>query len=306
MTHFGLRIADCGFVERASLNPKSSIRNPQSRKGFTLLELLAAMSLMVVVSSCLYTALYTGFRAYQTAQTAVDPTLAAVNAIEVIKQDLRGVLPPGTHLAGSFIGTDASGIKGVDNDSVEFYTTHIFPEDSQTASLVVSAPLTDQATDTGVMGGIGKVELLLDEDMEAHDGTYLLLRDVTTNLLAPNEPVPIEQVLCRGVVSLNLRYYDGSDWVDGWDSTSTTDPNMLPLAVEVDLQISHRDKYSKELQKRRLVESFLVSCKTVPASTDTTGGTSSSGTKSSASSSSSSKSSSSSSSTTPNSKTNPS
>ncbi len=54
------------------------------------------MSLMVVVSSCLYTALYTGFRAYQTAQTAVDPTLAAVNAIEVIKQDLRGVLPPGS------------------------------------------------------------------------------------------------------------------------------------------------------------------------------------------------------------------
>jgi prepilin-type N-terminal cleavage/methylation domain-containing protein len=270
-TYFGWRRAEGGFAARASLHP-------QFRKGFTLLEMLAAMSLMVVVSSCLYTALYTGFRAYQSAQVAVDPTLAAINAIEVIKQDIRGVLPPGSHLAGSFIGTDATGMKGVDNDSLEFYTTHIFVEDSQAASLAVSTPLTDQATDTGVIGGLGKVELLLDEDMDAHDGTYLLLRDVTTNLLAPNELAPIEQVLCRGVVSLNLRYYDGTDWVDGWDSTA--DSNSLPLAVEVDLQIAHHDKYSKELQKRRLVESFLLACKTAAATSDTTGGTSSSGTQS--------------------------
>ena len=89
------------------------------------------MSLMVVVASCLYTALYTGFRAYRSAQAAVDPTSVAINVIELLKQDICGVLPPGSHLAGAFIGTDSGGIKGVDADSLEFYTTHVYVDDTQ-------------------------------------------------------------------------------------------------------------------------------------------------------------------------------
>ena len=91
-------------------NANPEIRNPKSEiamRGFTLLEMLVAMVLMVVVASCLYTALYTGFRAYRSAQSAVEPTLQAINAIELLKEDIDGVLPPGSHLAGSFIGTDS-------------------------------------------------------------------------------------------------------------------------------------------------------------------------------------------------------
>ncbi len=261
--HFGLRIADCGFLVRAFFNPQLT------RSGFTLLELLVAMSLMVVVSSCLYSALYTGFRAYRSAQTAVDPTSAAINVIELVKQDIAGVLPPGGTLAGAFIGTDSGGLKGVDADSLEFYTTHIYVDDTRLNGR------TTTATTTPLVGGIGKVALLLEEDDEKKDGTYLLLRQVTTDLLAPKQMDPEEQVLCRNVVSLNFRYFDGTGWVDSWDST--TDANSLPLAVEVDLQIGHKDKYSKELQKRRLVQSFVIPCKTETTESDTTG-TSTSGT----------------------------
>jgi prepilin-type N-terminal cleavage/methylation domain-containing protein len=266
--HFGLRISDCGLTVRAFFNPQSAIRNPQSaRSAFTLLELIVAMSLMVVVSSCLYTALYTGFRAYRSAQAAVDPTSAAINVIELLKQDIGGVLPPGGTLAGAFIGTDSGGLKGVDADSLEFHTTHVYVDDTQW-----SGPTT---TTTPLVGGIGKVALLLEEDSEKKDGTYLLLRQVTTDLLAPRQMEPEEQVLCRNVVSLNFRYFDGTGWVDSWDSTA--DANSLPLAVEVDLQIGHKDKYSKELQKRRLIQSFAIPCKSDTTDSETTG-TSTSGT----------------------------
>jgi prepilin-type N-terminal cleavage/methylation domain-containing protein len=268
-------------VVRAFFNPQSAIRNPQStRSAFTLLELLVAMSLMVVVSSCLYSALYTGFRAYRSAQAAVDPTAAAINVIELIKQDIGGVLPPGGTLAGAFLGTDSGGLKGVDADSLEFHTTHVYVDDARLDGR------TTTATATPLVGGIGKVALLLEEDSEEKDGTYLLLRQVTTDLLAPREMEPEEQVLCRGVASLNFRYYDGTGWVDSWDST--TDSNSLPLAVEVDIQIARKDKYnsnSKELQKRRLVQSFAIACKTetTESETTTTGTSASSSTKSSAS-----------------------
>jgi prepilin-type N-terminal cleavage/methylation domain-containing protein len=240
---------------------------------FTLLELLAAMSLMVVVASCLYSALYTGFQAYRTAQTAVDPTAAAINTIELLKQDISGVLPPGSHLAGSFIGTDSGGIKGVDADSLEFYTTHLYANDILSDGTVTTSTTT-QTTNVPLVGGIGKVAFLLEEDSETRDGTYLLLRQVTTNLLAPQEAVVDEQVLCRSVVSLNFRYHDGTDWVDAWDSTA--DSNSLPVAVEVDIEIGHHDKHNKEIQKRRLIQSFPLLVKTEAAETDTTSGTSSS------------------------------
>jgi prepilin-type N-terminal cleavage/methylation domain-containing protein len=238
-----LRIADCGLPAGDPFNPKSEIRNPKSRGAFTLLELMVAMVLMVVVASCLYTALYTGFRAYRSALSAVEPTLQAINAIELLKEDIDGVLPPGSNLAGAFTGTDSAGTKGVDADSIEFYTTHIYADDDQ------------------LVGGLGKIELLLETDPNSQDGSYLLVRRLTTNLLAPKEAEAAEQVLCRRVVSMNLRYFDGSGWVNEWDSTA--DANSLPLAVEVDIQIAHNGKKQvEEAQKRRLVQSFALPCQT--------------------------------------------
>ena len=270
--HKGAVVKGTALGEATRRNPQSAIRNvvtpdfdpgPQSRTGFTLLELIVAMSLMVVVASCLYTALYTGFRAYRSAQAAVDPTSVAINVIELLKQDISGVLPPGSYLAGAFIGIDSGGIKGVDADSLEFYTTHVYVDDAQLDGLTANTPL---------VGGIGKVSLLLEEDSETKDGTYLLLRQVTTNLLAPQVTEVEEQVLCRSVASLNLRYYDGTGWLDEWDSTA--DANSLPLAVEVDIEIAQHDKNSKEIQKRRLVQSFTLPCQTETTETDTTSGAS--------------------------------
>ncbi|MEN6426780.1 MAG: type II secretion system protein GspJ [Phycisphaerales bacterium] len=241
----------------------------KQHEGFTLLELLVAMVLMVVVASCLYTALYVGFRAHRSALQAVEPTLQALNAIELLKEDIQGVLPPGdsNSLAGAFVGEDSGGVKGVDADSIEFYTTHVYTGDES------------------VSGGIGKISLLLEEedaeDRQRNYTTYKLVREVTTNLLARKEPEPVEQVLCRDVVSLNLRYYDGEDWLDGWDSSE--DANSLPQAVEIDIEIAYhrrsgrRDKNSEEKpETRRLVQSFTVPCEAAEETSETeTSGTTS-------------------------------
>jgi prepilin-type N-terminal cleavage/methylation domain-containing protein len=230
-------------------------------KAFTLLELLVAMTLMVVTAACLYTALYTGFRAKKSAQLAVEPTSLAINAIELIKQDTYGVLPLGGTLAGSFLGTNAQDTKGLDTDSLEFYTTHIYSDSSN------------------LVGGLGKIELLLEEDDDEDLGEkregYRLMRKITTNLLSPKTTEPEEQVLCRNVKSLNLRYYDEENgWLDEWDSTA--DANSLPLAMEIDIQVLHNGtgiNNSKESQTRRLIQSFNIPCGGAKEETETTGTT---------------------------------
>lgn len=245
-------------------------KTPDARAGggFTLMELLAAMVLMVAVASSLYTALYTGFRAHRSSLLAVEPTAQALNAIELIKQDILGVLPPDSNgLAGAFVATNASGFKGKENDSLEFYTTHIYPDGSNPS------------------GGVGKIGLLLKQDTESNQRnytTYRLIREVTTNLLAPKEVEPQEQVLCRNVTALNFRYYDGDSWLKDWDSTESD--NSLPKAVEVEIEIAYFARHgrtvknsAKEPETRRLIQCFAIQCKAAEATSDTSTGSSSSG-----------------------------
>jgi prepilin-type N-terminal cleavage/methylation domain-containing protein len=213
----------------------------RKHRAFTLLELLVAMALMVVVAACLYTVLYTSFRARRSALLAVEPTALAINAIELIKQDAYGVLPPTGTLAGAFLGTDSRGINGVNADSLEFYTTHIYADGGN------------------LVGGLGKVELILDQDTDDDRGSYRLVRKVTTNLLSPRAVESDEQVLCRNVMSLNLRYFNGDGWLTEWDSTAET--NSLPLAMEIDIQLLHSATNSAaEPQRRRLTQSFPIPC----------------------------------------------
>ncbi|MBC8467966.1 MAG: prepilin-type N-terminal cleavage/methylation domain-containing protein [Planctomycetes bacterium] len=215
--------------------------NLGKHKAFSMLELLVAMVLMVVIASCLYTALYTAFRAKRSAMSAVEPTSLAINAIDLIKQDTYGVLPAGGILAGSFIGTDSLGVNGVNADSLEFYTTHIYSENDHT------------------VGGLGKIELVLEEDTDYNRENYRLVRRITTNLLSPRPIDPEEQVLCRNVKSLNLRYFNGDSWLEEWDSTA--DANSLPLAMEIDIQVLYNTTSSnKEPQIRRLTQSFAIPC----------------------------------------------
>lgn len=217
------------------------VRNSIQRKAFTLIELLAAMSLMVVTAACLYSALYTGFRARRSASSAVEPTALAINAIELLKQDIYGVLSPGGVLAGAFLGIDSVGSNGVDFDSLEFYTTHIY------------------ANADHPVGGLGKIELVLEEDTDENRTNNRLVRRVTTNLLPPRAVDPEEQVLCRNVTSLNLRYFDGESWLNEWDSTA--DANSLPLAVEIDIQIANNGiNGTGESGQRRLIQSFAIPC----------------------------------------------
>jgi hypothetical protein len=89
------------------------------------------------------------------------------------------------------------------------------------------------------------------------------VRRVTTNLLAPQEPEPTEEVLCRRVSSFNLAYFDGSSWLDGWDSDAKD--NTLPVAVEVTLVLAADDAASRFASDYRVTRELLLPC-SAPAS----------------------------------------
>jgi hypothetical protein len=73
--------------------------------------------------------------------------------------------------------------------------------------------------------------------------------------------------LCRGVFGFNLRYYDGSVWQDTWDSTTQGD--VLPLAVEVTLQLDDPRQSDPNLGGYCTSQVFLVPCGALPSDTTT-------------------------------------
>ena len=192
-------------------------RRRTDRAGFTLLEMLFALGMMSMLAGALYSALHVAFRARSITLRALNPPRRAELAMEMLRPMLAAALPPTGILAGECIGTDEVSETGEDLDSLVLYV---------------------RAARGGLLGspaGTVRVELAL-SDPEGQEGHRKLVRRMTANLLAPEEPEPVEEVLCRGVVALDLWYSDGTSWLETWDSPSMD--NSLPVAVEVTLTLA--------------------------------------------------------------------
>ena len=181
--------------------------------GFTLLEILLAMVITGLLVVVLYASMGVAFRA----QAAGVETLAEARtgriALETVAADLRGVLPPRGLMAGGFVGYDELNVAGRASDELHFVTTG--------AMLPAAEGMSDLRA---VM-----VYVALDDD-----GAGRLVRQVQVNPLPSDEPQAVGQVLATRVVSLNIRYFDGYDWLDTWDSAQQAD--TLPAAIELTLQ----------------------------------------------------------------------
>jgi len=208
------------------------------------------MTIVSVLAGSLYASLQIGFRARDKAVRAVAPVRAMALAMDLLREDIQSALPPHGILAGPLFGEDAQDDDGRDADVLEFFASSHFPDDTE--------PAADDARATDVR----KVEIALatEDDRGVQDTSALggdLVRRITTNLLAPTEPEPREEVLCRGVLSLNFCYFDGAEWLDSWDSGGAG--NVLPVAIEVTLEALRPDASPE--RACRATQVFLLPCR---------------------------------------------
>lgn len=198
------------------MNKQTRTTRRASRKAFTLLEVLLAAAMAAVLAGALYATLQIAFRARATAESRVADFRRAELVAELICSELRQAVVPNGILAGTFYAEDAAGPAGPDSDSVEFYR---------------AAEATDQQPG---QGDIMMVQLLCQPS--ATGAGMDLIRRERRNLLAPTFYDLPDQVLARGVLGFNLRYFDGTVWAEGWDSSVME--NSLPLAIEVDVRVA--------------------------------------------------------------------
>ncbi|MFA5646290.1 MAG: type II secretion system protein GspJ [Candidatus Ratteibacteria bacterium] len=198
------------------------------QKGFSLIELLLAMTMVMILSGSLYASLRIGFRAHALAENELLSRSATGHALTLIDRDIQHAMPPRGVLAEPCSGDNTS--------------------------LIIC---TRSASSKNIAPGIARVIYEFDEN------EHILLRRITANLLSPEEILPEGEIVCRNLASFLLRYYDGNDWLDEWDSMAHED--SLPVLIEVTLTA---ERTNENLRKEDLTVTRVIfpPCTTIPSS----------------------------------------
>ena len=204
------------------------LMNLRGREGFTLLEILLAMSIFAIVLSTLYTA-YTGtFRNVDETESQADIYRMARIALERIAEDLESAyIPPWA------VGPETEG------------------ETKQAAPFVgETAQISDRSADTLLF--LSRAHLVFDEEevdttvarisydvrqSEEDEEIFLLYRSDTPGFEEGPEQGTGGLILCDGLHAVNFTYYDDEGrGYDRWDSTNEEFKDRLPVMVSIVLE----------------------------------------------------------------------
>jgi len=248
------------------------------RRGFTLLELLLALALVVIIAGAMATTLFAAFKAKARAEAAVGATRARDAAVDEMVRDLSAALAPtpvNPETAGTAALTLIGPFEGTTN-TVSFYRAAVVALETPSGQVggqtggqtgAMTFGNSNFGTQPVVQSGVQMVEYSV-ENVPGQTDTALVRR-TTANLLAPIQTTPDPEVIGRSVQNLTLRYFDGTSWYDQWDSTvqGTTQYNTVPVAVEISFQMAASEAGQPPFVVDRIVP---VPCGVSAAATDTT------------------------------------
>ena len=192
-------------------------------KGFTLIEMLLAVAICAIVLLAINGVFATALHLRDKTSDAVEEALPVNRALAILYRDLKGVVGPGGYLAGDFrCGVQAVGATmGLSGEAgsagLDFYTA------------------TGVITDKAPWGDLQEVFYQLKAPSDRNQEGMDLVRCINRNLLATTTQTPDIQWLLGHVQTLEFNCYDGAQWRDTWD-TSTSDTN-LPVAVRVRIHL---------------------------------------------------------------------
>ena len=207
-----------------------------ARKGFTLVELLVAMTVFSVVMTAVYTAFHTGARVWRYGEENMQMFQDARVALTLVSRELRCAFPEAGHL---FYGEDdRSGDK--DNDRIEFFAVRppLQPGKGQEARILRIAYHIDQAR-----GGRGYVLKRQEQIVTGQIPTKQEVAKLGKKEKRIKMESPWRCVLATNVDSLDFRYMWKRDWVPYCKRGFG-----LPAVIEVALTLRGADKRSDTTQ----------------------------------------------------------
>jgi len=201
----------------------------KNMKGFTLLEVLVSMAILVIIMAALYSAYTTNVEAIQIARQNGEVHQAARIVLERMTKDLQSALiqvsVPSEKIRLGFVGEDRE-IDGKRADRVDFTSvTHL--------------PLTEK----GPASDLCEIGYLIEEDSE--DRSLVLFRRDDPSVDDDFTKGGLLQEMTRNVLEFNLTYQDSrGEESHKWNTLEGMPGAGLPVLIKVRLVL--KDELNRE------------------------------------------------------------
>ena len=180
----------------------------RSQQGFTLIEVLVAVTIIAITIATVYGV----FASVSTAKNKLDAASEIYQSARVVF-DRFGRELHGAYLSSSNRSSIFQGGKTPDGDLyLELSTT-------------TASPLSSQGK------GFALIKYTLVEDTEAEDGSKVILRTEQPLFQRESDSAPTAMRLVKGIRLMTLRYYADAGWHDSWDSKTSGMPEMVEMEI---------------------------------------------------------------------------
>lgn len=180
----------------------------KKRGGFTLIEVLLALALSALLLTAVYWTYFSINRSIDAATEGHEAMETGRSLLELLRRDIRGISPGKTPLIG---GNEE--IDGQKAGTLDFTTTAHLGRDTHQLTRVGYALVQDQ------------------------DGNKVLIRKQTRNLRDESAEFEMKSELSRIIDTFTVDFYDGTDWIDKWDSRTK---GALPKQVRITVDIADK------------------------------------------------------------------
>ena len=196
-------------------------------KGFTLMEILLAFAVSAIVLSVITTVYFGSLQLRNRTMASYDEALPLQHTLIVLKRDVSGILPPGGTLSGELKSTSS-------DDSTS--SMNVVAGGRQVGPVLYTASGTlDEYTP---FADVRRVAYFLASPTNNLSPGWDLIRVSSGNLLPSTVDEPTSRWLMGGIESMYFQYYDGSSWLNTWDSETSGE---APLAVKIQIAPASAD-----------------------------------------------------------------
>jgi type II secretion system protein J len=193
------------------------LRIARANRAFTLLEVILAVALSALLLAIVYGAYFSIHQSIQAATEAHDALDTGRTLSELLKKDIRGMIAPRYPLAGK-----TGEVAGELFSQVEFVTNGLVPTDPLRFRRVAYLMTLNEKRERVFVRRESKyLDKALDEN--------------------PSDDPPKAYEVSKIVTKFLIDYYNGNEWVQAWDSTTSNNP---PAQVRVTIGVA--DETGKE------------------------------------------------------------
>jgi prepilin-type N-terminal cleavage/methylation domain-containing protein len=255
-------------------------RTKPDRDAFTLLEVLLAVAVFSVVLLAIHGVFFGALRLRNKTVSSLERALPLQQTLAILQRDLANIVPPGGTLFGEFQSTptmttsNAASSSLSSSSGLQSPTSQGFSafNSASTKGIIVSPTFYTAngiISDNAPWGEVQRVLYFLAQPTNNTVGRDLV-RSVTRNLLPTLQDQSEDQRLLSGVQDVAFSFYDGTSWLEVWDSTQQS--SKLPQAIKVEVLLAVEDTAPKVQEPITVVVPLQVQAEAQTNQTTQAGG----------------------------------